>query len=105
MNRRRIEFSFGVTYDTNLKKLKKITNIIKSIIDPEKLEHVHSLDRVHFTEFGDFSLIFNVIYYMNTKDYVKYRDTQQEINFKIKEAFEKEGIEMAFPTQTIFLNK
>jgi small-conductance mechanosensitive channel len=105
MNRRRIEFSFGVTYDTPLKKLKKIPDIIKTIIDPEKLEHVHSLDRVHFTEFGDFSLIFNVIYYMNTKDYVKYRDTQQEINFKIKEAFEKEGIEMAFPTQTIFLNK
>jgi len=105
MNKRRIEFSFGVTYDTPLKKLKKIPDIIKSIIDHEKLEHVHSLDRVHFTEFGDFSLKFNVIYYMNTKDYVKYRDTQQEINFKIKEAFEKEGIEMAFPTQTIFLNK
>ena len=42
---------------------------------------------------------------MDTKDYLKYRDTQQAINFKIKEAFEKEGIEMAFPTQTIFLNK
>jgi len=105
MNKRRIEFSFGVTYDTSVKKLKKVLEIVKSIIDPEKLEHVHSLDRVHFTEFGDFSLNFNVIYYMNTKDYVKYRDTQQEINFKIKEAFEKEGIEMAFPTQTIFLNK
>ncbi|MCK4348818.1 MAG: mechanosensitive ion channel family protein [Thermoplasmatales archaeon] len=34
----------------------------------------------------------------------KYRDTQQEINFAIKEIFEKEGIEMAFPTQTIFIN-
>ena len=105
MNRRRIEFSFGVTYDTPLKKLKKIPDIIKSIIDHEKLEHVHKLDRVHFTDFGDFSLNFNIVYYLNTKDYVKYRDTQQEINFKIKEAFEKEGIEMAFPTQTIFLNK
>ena len=105
MNRRRIEFSFGVTYDTPLKKLKKIPDIIKSIIGPEKLEHVHKLDRVHFTDFGDFSLNFNVVYYLNTKDYVKYRDTQQEINFRIKEAFEKEGIEMAFPTQTIFLNK
>ena len=105
MNKRRIEFSFGVTYDTSLKKLKKIPDIIKSIIDPEKLEYVHKLDRVHFTEFGDFSLNFNIVYYMKTKDYVKYRDTQQEINFRIKEAFEKEGIEMAFPTQTIFLNK
>jgi len=105
MNKRRIEFSFGVTYNTPLKKLKKIIEIVKIIIDHEKLKHVHSLDRVHFTDFGDFSLKFNVIYYMNTKDYAKYRDTQQEINFKLIEAFEKEGIEMAFPTQTIYLNK
>jgi small-conductance mechanosensitive channel len=105
MNKRRIEFSFGVTYDTPLVKLKKIPDIIKKIINKEKLEYVHKLDRVHFTEFGDFSLNFNIIFYMNTKDYQKYRDTQQEINFKILEAFEKEGIQMAFPTQTIFLNK
>jgi small-conductance mechanosensitive channel len=105
MKKRRINFSFGVTYDTPLKKLKKIPDIIKSIIDPEKLEEVHKLDRVHFTEFGDFSLNFEVVYYMKSQDYVKYRNTQQEINFRIIEAFEKEGIEMAFPTQTIFLNK
>lgn len=105
MNRRRIAFKFGVTYDTPLKKLKKIPEIIKDIIDPKKLEYVYKLDRVHFIEFGDFSLNFEVVYYMNTKDYTKYRDTQQEINFKIMEAFEKEGIEFAYPTQTIFLNK
>jgi len=105
MKRRRIDFSFGVTYNTPLKKLKKIPDIIKTIIDPEKLEYVDSLDRVHFTEFGDFSLNFEVVYYLNTKDYMKYMDTHQDINFKIKEAFEKEGIKMAFPTQTIFLEK
>jgi len=105
MNRRRISFTFGVTYDTPLKKLKKIPDIIKNIIDPKKLEYVYKLDRVHFTEFGEFSLNFEVVYYMNTKDYAKYMDTQQEINFRIMEAFEKEGIEFAYPTQTIFLNK
>jgi len=105
MKKRRISFDFGVTYDTPTQKLKKIPNIIKDIINNKKLEFVDKLDRVHFTEFGDFSLNFSIIYYMRTKDYAKYRDTQQEINFAIKEAFEKEGIEMAFPTQTIFLNK
>ena len=105
MKKRRISFTFGVTYDTTSKQLKKIPEIIKNIINPEKIEYIDRLDRVHFTEFGDFSLNFEVVYYVKTKDYVKYRDTQQEINFKIKEAFEKEGIEMAFPTQTIYLNK
>ena len=105
MKKRRISFSFGVTYATSSEKLKKIPKIIGDVINPKKLDHVDSLDRVHFTEFGDFSLNFDIVYYMNTKDYVKYRDTQQQINFAIREAFEKEGIEMAFPTQTIYLNK
>ena len=105
MKKRRISFSFGVTYATSTKKLKKIPEIVKEIINPEKLEFVDKIDRVHFTEFGDFSLNFDIVYYIKTKDYAKYRDTQQQINFAIREAFEKEGIEMAFPTQTIFLNK
>ena len=105
MKKRRINFSFGVTYDTPLKKLKKVNDIIAKIIDPKKLEYVDKLDRIHFSEFGDFSLNFDVVYYMKTQDYVKYKNTQQEINFRIKEEFEKEGIEMAFPTQTIFVNK
>ncbi len=105
MKKRRITFSIGVTYDTPTAKLKKIPDIIKEIIDPEKLENVHKLDRVHFTEFGDFSLKFDIIYYMSSQEYIKYRDTQQAINFAIKETFEKEGIEMAFPTQTIHVEK
>jgi small-conductance mechanosensitive channel len=105
MVKRRISFSFGITYDTPTQKLKKIPDIISKIISPEKLEFVDKLDRVHFTEFGDFSLNFDIVYYVKTKDYVKFRDTQQAINFAIKEAFEKEGIEMAFPTQTINLSK
>ena len=105
MKRRRINFSFGVTYDTPNDKLKKIPEIIQKIINPDKIEDLYKLDRVHFTEFGDFSLNFEIVYYMKSQDYLKYRDTQQKINFAIREAFEKEGIEMAFPTQTIFLNK
>lgn len=105
MKRRRVSFTIGVTYDTPLEKLKKIPDIIREIIDPEKLPDVDQLERVHFKEFGPYSLNFEIVYYLKTRDYIKYMDTQQAINFKIKEAFEKEGIEMAFPTQTIYLGK
>ena len=60
---------------------------------------------MHWKEFGNFSLDFEVVYYLNSKEYNVYMDTQQDINLKIKEAFEKEKIEMAFPTQTIHLEK
>ena len=63
------------------------------------------LNRVSFTEFGDYSLKFLVIYYVKVADYGKYLDTQETINFAIKEAFEKDGIEIAFPTQIVYINK
>jgi small-conductance mechanosensitive channel len=100
MEKRRIVFGLGVIYGTPLTKLEKIPPIIKDIINSIEIADV---DRVHFKEFGDFSLNFEAVYYIQSKDYAVYMDTQQEINFKIKEAFEKEGIEMAFPTQTVFV--
>ena len=102
LKKRRVSFDFGVTYDTPSKKLKKIPDIVKEIIEKNEILEVL---RIHFKEFGDFSLNFEVVYYIRNKDYTVYMDVQQGINFAIKEAFEKEGIEMAFPTQTIFLNK
>lgn len=102
MRKRRINFSFGVIYDTPQVKLKKILEIVKSIIDGIDLA---DFERVHFKEFGSSSLTFDVVYYIKSKDYGKYMDTQQEINLEIKKAFEKEGIEMAFPTQTIYLKE
>ena len=100
MNKRRVGFNFGVTYDTSSEKLKKIPDIIKKIINENKL---NTSDRIHFKEFGEFSLNFEAIYYINNRDYTIYMDVQQEINVKIVEAFEKEGIQMAFPTRTIHM--
>ena len=45
---------------------------------------------------------FDVVYYVKTGDYTKYLDIQQRINFEILEEFEKEKIEMPYPTQKIF---
>jgi small-conductance mechanosensitive channel len=102
LQRRRIVFDVKVTFDTSVKKLKKIPSIISDIINKVELAQ---LDRVHFREFGDFSLDFEVVYYISTGDYNKYMDIQQQINLGILEAFEKEKIETAYPTQKIYYIK
>ncbi len=102
MQKRRVAFTFGVVYETPSIKLKKILKIMPAIFDKIELAE---LNRVHFKEFADFSLNFEVVYYVDTNDYNKYMDIQQDVNFAIKEAFEKEGIEFAYPTQTVFVNK
>ncbi|MEE8329777.1 MAG: mechanosensitive ion channel domain-containing protein [Thermodesulfovibrionia bacterium] len=102
MERRRVVFKLGVTYQTSLKQVKEIpiiiTNTIKNINDAV-------FDRAHFSSYGDFSLVFEVVYNVLSRDYNKYMDIQQEINLTIKEEFEKRGIEFAYPTQTLFLEK
>ena len=102
MEKRRVPFEFGVVYDTTNAKLKKALEIVGSVIT--KTEHA-DLDRVHFREFGNFSLVFEVVYYLDSSDYTEYMDAQQQINLGLKEGFEKEKIEFAYPTQTIMLNK
>lgn len=100
--KRRVVFNIGVTYDTKAEKLKKIPFIVKDIFAGiERTEFVWAI----FTEFGDFSLKYQIVYYVNSSEYAEYLSIQQQINLGIKEAFEKEGIEMAFPTSTIYLKK
>ena len=102
MEKRRIVFNFGVVYQTKTEKLKKVLEIVKEVIDKIELT---DLDRVHFNKFGDSSLNYEVVYYLKSSDYNVYMNTQQEINLAIKERFEQEKIEFAYPTQTIYVNK
>lgn len=102
MDRRRIVFEFGVEYQTPQEKLVKIPKIVKEIIDQQALADI---DRVHFKEFGPYSLNFEVVYYINDGDYTRYMDTQQSINLELKRVFEQEKIAFAFPRQDVFLVK
>ncbi|MFZ2938459.1 MAG: mechanosensitive ion channel family protein [Candidatus Omnitrophota bacterium] len=102
MEKRRVLFRIGVTYQTSLSQLKEIPRIIENIIKNTK-DTV--FDRAHFFSYGDFSLIFEIVFYIIGPDYNKYMDIQQEINFAIKEEFEKRRIEFAYPTQTLYIQK
>ena len=99
MMRRRVVFSIGVIYQTTAEQMKKIPGIIKSIID--NTENA-TFDRSHFSAFGDFSMNFETVYFIEGPDYNMYMDAQQKIYLEILKAFEKENIEFAYPTQTLF---
>ena len=102
MERRRVVFKLGVVYQTPSRKLKMIPQIVKEIIENQD-DTV--FDRGHFASYGDFSLNFEFVYYVTGSDYNKYMDIQQSINLTIFETFEKEEIEFAYPSQTLFVNK
>jgi small-conductance mechanosensitive channel len=101
MEKRRIELVIGINYKTPTEKMKKIPDLLKKALVQSTLVEVVG---VYFKEFGSFSLNYLVIYYVNTGDYMRYMGIQDGINYAIKEGFEKEGIEIAYPTQTVILN-
>ena len=102
MKERRVSFTLGVVYETRTEKMKRIPDIVKDIVTREKRA---KFDRVHFKEFADSSLNFEVVYYVKDKNYEVYMDVNQGIMLRIKEAFEREHIEMAYPTQMLYVNK
>ena len=102
MARRRVAFQLGVTYQTPAKLLQEIPGIVAEIF--RGIEGA-TLDRVHFSSYGDFSLTFEIVYYVEGSDYTRYMDVQQQANLRIYEAFEKRRIEFAYPTQTLYLNR
>lgn len=100
---RRSLFTVGVTYDTPPEKLKRIPTMIKEII--ESVDDAR-FDRSHFKNFGESALEIETSFYIvSGADYAHYLDLQQEVNLKIREKFMKEGIELAYPTQTIHLKR
>ncbi len=102
-DRRRVLTTIGLTYNTSVEKIKKAKEIIKDIVE----NHPATLPpyRVHFMEYGDWSLNLRVEYFVRNIGFDYYLNAVDEINLKIKEEFEKEGIEMAFPTYTVYLEK
>lgn len=99
MDLRRVVFSFGIVYQTPLEKAREIPGWIKEIIVSREQTR---FDRAHLLKFGESSLDFEVVFYVLSSDYNIYMDIQQAINFSIMERFEKEDIQFAYPTRTLF---
>ncbi len=102
MEERRVSFSFGILYETESAKVRAVPAMVQEII--ESIDNAR-FDRTHFKNLGESSLDFEVVYYLLNSDYAEYMNTQQEINMKLLEIFERENIGFAYPTRTVYMPK
>ena len=104
MQRRRIVFKLGVVYQTSLEKVKQIPGVLRMAVEAQnETEETVLFDRAHFASYGESSLNFEVVYNVLSADYNQYMNVQQDINFRIYEAFERMDIDFAFPTRTLYI--
>ena len=97
--------TIGVTYSTPPEKVQQAVDIIKDILDNHEGMSEEFPARVYFNEFSAYSLDIMVIYWYHPPDYWSYMAFAERVNMEILQRFNKEGIEFAFPTQTLHVER
>ncbi|GIV34357.1 MAG: transporter [Chitinophagales bacterium] len=97
---RRIKVTLGLTYDTSPEKIQRAMQLLREISQ----EHDHLIDHqrtvVYFANFGAYSLDITMFYFIRKESDIM--ETQSVINQRILKVFNDNGLEFAFPTQTVY---
>ncbi len=101
--KRKIQVTFGITYDTSEEKIQKAIAIIKSIM---KSRHDVTQDfRVNIDALDSSSINIKLFGYVKTSSIITLEKVRGEILFEAIKQFRAEGIEFAFPSQTVYMAK
>jgi len=94
------EMNLGLTYDTPAAKVRRATALLEEIFraNPKTADLI-----ISFNKFGDSALNILVVHVWNGTDAKQHFAEMQELNLQIKQRFDAEKIELAFPTQTVYL--
>ena len=98
----RTVLNYGLTYDTPAHRIDFAANLLRSIFT------AHSLTgecQVTFNRFDASALNIEVNHQCLTRDLPTYQATLHGLNLEVKERFDAEKLEFAFPTQTVFIKK
>lgn len=102
MGKRQITFRLGVTYSTPKEKLERCVKRIEMM-----LRNHPAIDQevifVRFDQFNDSSLDIFLYFFTKTTVWGEFLEIKENVNFKIMEILEQEGVSVAFPSRSVFL--
>jgi len=101
---RRVVMKLGLTYDTTPEKMKEALNILREI--PKRVENVSSEPAditANFSDYTDSALVITYIYFIKKGGDVG--KVPSDMNLEILESFNKAGLNFAFPSQTLYIQK
>jgi small-conductance mechanosensitive channel len=106
-----LEFvDFGISYDSDIQKAKKIIQevaeedplSVDKRTEKQKKENIPKVD-IHLTNFGDFAITLRALVWVKNEEGA--RKMRWILNEKVKERFDKEGIEIPFPYHNLIIKK
>ena len=102
-HKRRIFETFSVTYDTSNEKLARAVKVLEEIL--EKTPEISKDYIVYLETLSSSSIDIKVNAYVKTKNYAKFLKEREKFLLKAIAKYREEGIEFAFPSQTIYMAK
>ncbi|QGT99582.1 hypothetical protein SYNTR_0989 [Candidatus Syntrophocurvum alkaliphilum] len=102
MGKRQITFHLGVTYTTPIEKLQKCVDRIEEMLKEHEDIHKETIF-VTFETFNDSSLDIFLYFFTQTVNWGEYLKVREDVNFRIMQILEEEGVSIAFPTRSIYM--
>lgn len=96
---RRAEWTFGVGYGANLKRAEEV---IRDTIMSDQRSRSEPEPFVQVNNLNDSSVDFLVRVWVDAESYFQY---QADMKRAVKEALDREGIDIPFPTRTVFMEQ
>jgi len=103
MGKRRITFNLGVTYSTPKDKLVICIAKIKDMLHNHPDIHKETIF-VNFDKFNESSLDIFLYFFTITTNWGEYLRVREDIHLKILEILEADGVNIAFPSRSIYID-
>ncbi len=104
MYERRVLLKVGVTYRTPRDQLERLPALLRELVESRGGDDVR-INRSHLSNYGDSAIEFETVYHVLSPDYELHMDIKQDVYLMLHAAFDERGIEFAYPTQTVVLER
>ena len=104
---RRIVWTIGIEYSSSLTQIKNFTKEISDYIAQSEdfLVNENFKSFVRLDKFNDSSIDILVYCFTSTNDWDKFLKIKEKLGIKIKDEIEKIGLNFAFPSRSIYIEK
>jgi MscS family membrane protein len=102
MGKRRINFHLGINYRTTKDQIVRVVQRIEEMLKNHEDIHPDTI-MVAFDHYNESSLDILIYFFTNTIVWAEHVRIKHDINLEIMGILEEEGVEVAFPSRTIYV--
>lgn len=102
--KRRINMDLEISYSASLKSLCNFENDILLMLEEDEMVNNEDI-RVKFKEISTNGYDIHISFYTPITDYTKYLSVKENTNYKIMQILNKHKLDLAYPSQEIYIRK